>query len=115
MREITVDKSHVAFCGLYCAACPRYVKEKCPGCRENRRASWCGVRTCCLEKSYDSCADCTGFTDVKECGIFNNFMARIFGFIFQSDRAACIAAIKGKGYDVFARDMAVRRARTIRR
>lgn len=115
MSEITADKNLVAFCGLYCAACSRYVKEKCPGCRENKKASWCGVRTCCLERGYDSCADCTEFPEAQECGTFNNFMARIFGFIFRSDRAACIGAIREKGYDAFVRDMAARRARTIRR
>ncbi len=115
MREIRIDKSLVALCGLYCAACSRYVKEKCPGCRENGKASWCGVRTCCLERGHDSCADCAEFPDVRECGTFNNFMARIFGFIFRSDRAACIAAIREKGNAAFAREMAARRARTIRR
>ncbi|HNW29882.1 MAG TPA: DUF3795 domain-containing protein [Spirochaetota bacterium] len=115
MGEITVDTNLVAFCGLYCAACSRYVKEKCPGCRQNEKAAWCGVRACCLKRGYGSCADCTDFRDARECGIFNNFMARIFGFIFRSDRVACVDAIREKGYEGFARDMAARHARTIRR
>jgi hypothetical protein len=115
MREIIIDEELIALCGLYCAACPRYLQEKCPGCRENRKASWCGVRSCCLERGYRSCADCAEFPDVRECKTFNNFMSRIFGFIFRSDRAACIAAVREKGYNAFARDMAARRAQSIRR
>ncbi|HOT45201.1 MAG TPA: DUF3795 domain-containing protein [Spirochaetota bacterium] len=115
MREITIDKNLIAFCGLYCAACSRYIKKKCPGCSQNKKAAWCRVRACCLERGYGSCADCTDFREARECGTFNNFMARIFGFIFRSDRAACIAIIRAEGYEAFARDMAVRRARTIPR
>ncbi len=115
MREITVDKDLVALCGLYCAACSRYLKEKCPGCLENKKAGWCGVRACCLERGYKSCADCDEFQDVRECGRYNNFMARIFGFVFRSDRAACIALIREKDYEAFAREMASRRVQTIRR
>lgn len=115
MREIRADKSLIAFCGLYCGACQRYMSGKCPGCRENTKASWCGVRTCCQEHHYASCADCNDFPDPRECGKYNNFMARIFGFIFRSDRAACIDAIRKNGYDVFARDMAGRHLRTMRR
>ena len=49
----------VARCGLYCGACGSYLKGRCPGCRENVKATWCKVRACCGEHSYASCADCT--------------------------------------------------------
>jgi hypothetical protein len=65
MREIIADKKLIAFCGLYCGACARYLAEKCPGCRENEKASWCGVRSCCLERGYAGCADCVEFPDIR--------------------------------------------------
>jgi hypothetical protein len=114
MGAMKVDKNLIAFCGLYCGACSRLAGEKCHGCRENDKASWCGVRTCCLEHGFASCADCTEFPSVRNCGKFNNFIARIFGFVFRSDRAACIEAIKENGYEAFAREMTARGRRTIR-
>ena len=115
MREIIADKNLVAFCGLYCGACRKYLAEKCPGCRENEKASWCGVRACCLERGYAGCADCPDFPEVRECGKFNNFIARMVGFVLRSDRAACVRLIREKGSDAFAREMASRGAQTIRR
>ena len=49
MKEIISDPKLVAFCGLYCGACKAYLKERCPGCHDNEKATWCKVRTCCLE------------------------------------------------------------------
>jgi hypothetical protein len=115
MRQISADTGLIAFCGLYCGACGRYVNEKCPGCRENEKASWCGVRACCLERGRAGCAGCDEFPAVRECGKFNNFMARIFGFLFRSDRAACVEYIREKGRDAFAREMAARGTQSIRR
>lgn len=39
----------VAYCGLYCGACKSHRKGKCPGCRENSKATWCEIRKCCQE------------------------------------------------------------------
>ncbi|MBN2144478.1 MAG: DUF3795 domain-containing protein, partial [Candidatus Aureabacteria bacterium] len=60
--EITINPRLVAFCGLYCGACGRYLKNKCPGCVGNEKAAWCSVRTCCLENHFSSCAECRDFT-----------------------------------------------------
>jgi hypothetical protein len=49
------------------------------------------------------------------CRKFNNFMSRLFGFIFSSDRAACIRQIKELGIDGHAEKMAGLRAQTIKR
>lgn len=114
MREITVDKNLIAFCGLYCGACSRYLNEKCPGCHENQKATWCKVRTCNMENKYASCADCRQVV-LSECKDLNNFVARIFGFIFRSDRKACLERIKAVGYDAFSREMAEAKMSTIRR
>lgn len=115
MKEITVDSELVAYCGLYCGACKAYLKEKCPGCHENSKASWCKIRTCCQDNSYSSCAMCTTHTEAMRCSKFNNIIARIFGLIFRSDRSACISQIKEIGIDGHAAAMAESRSQTIHR
>ncbi len=57
-----------------------------------------------MDHDFKSCADCN-LMSLNDCKKFNNFVGKIFGFIFNSNRAACIAAIKEKGYDTFAADM----------
>ncbi len=109
------DVEKVAFCGLYCAECGKLQDGKCPGCRENEKASWCKVRECCLENDYGSCADCREFPDAMDCANFNNFFSKVFGTVFRSDRGACIRMIKEKGYDEFADHMEKNRLKSIRR
>jgi hypothetical protein len=115
MREITADKNLVAYCGLYCGACKSYLRERCPGCHENAKATWCTIRTCCAEHGYQSCADCNEFKDPKQCAKFDNFVSRVFGLLFRSNRAACIECIRQKGLESFAGDMAARRAQSMPR
>jgi len=115
MREITANKSLVAFCGLYCGACGAYLRERCPGCAGNEKASWCRIRACCKEKGILSCADCTEFPDAMDCTKFNNFMSKIFGLLFRSDRGACIRQIKREGIEGHAKMMAGKKAQTIKR
>jgi Protein of unknown function (DUF3795) len=106
MREATSNSELVSYCGLYCGSCGKYQKGKCPGCAENEKASWCKIRKCCIEKGISSCADCNEFTDVKDCKMFDNFVAKMFEFVFKSDRKAGINRIKELGYDEFAKFMA---------
>lgn len=115
MKEITADKNLVAYCGLYCGACKRYLNEKCPGCRENEKASWCKVRACNIEKRYGNCSECREFGSVSQCGDFDNFISRIFAFIFRSDRKQCIEFIKNNGSDAFARIMAEEKRHSFKR
>jgi hypothetical protein len=115
MRPIVADENLVAYCGLYCGACGAYLKEKCPGCRENTKATWCKVRTCCAGNGYGSCGDCREFSDARECGKVNNFVSRIFSLIFRSDRPAGIRFIREKGRKAFAEEMATRKTQTIKR
>lgn len=106
MKPIDADASAIAMCGLYCGACKRYRKDKCPGCAGNDKASWCKIRGCCLERGIRSCADCDEFADVRDCKLFDNFLARVFSLIFNSNRAACIDVIRETGYEAFAEKMA---------
>jgi len=115
MRTIQEDAGLVAYCGLYCGACKAYVKEKCGGCHRNEKASWCSVRTCCIGKGLASCADCPEFSNPKDCRKFNNFMSRLFGLIFRSDRAACINQIKVHGLPGHAKRMTELKTQSLRR
>ena len=115
MKEITADSGQVSFCGLYCGACKRFLKEKCPGCEGNEKASWCEIRICCQENNFKSCADCTFFDDVNNCKKFNNFISKICAFIFRSDRKKGIEFIKNNGLDQFAMEMASKKIMTIKK
>lgn len=97
MKAVTSDPALVAYCGLYCGACKRYLNDKCPGCCDNHKASWCKVRSCCIQHEYASCADCETFSDPTECKHFNNFIAKMFALVFRSNRAACIQQIRDVG------------------
>jgi hypothetical protein len=104
----------VAFCGLYCGACKRYLNEKCSGFHDNAKASWCEIRSCCLEYGYSSCAECKEFNNPSHCKNFNNFISKVFGFIFKSDRAACIDQIKKVGNTAYAEKMSELKLQSIK-
>ena len=115
MREIVADPKLVAFCGLYCGACKAYLKEKCPGCQKNEKAGWCKVRTCCIGKAIPTCTDCTEYPNPRDCGKYDNFIARLFGLVFRSDRAACIKQIGEIGLEGHAIKMAELKMQTIKK
>ncbi|MFA5206814.1 MAG: DUF3795 domain-containing protein [Lentisphaeria bacterium] len=115
MKPVVADARLVAACGLYCGACGAYLRGRCPGCCENRKASWCGVRTCCQDHRRASCAECAEVADPRACKKYNNLIARIIGFVLRSDRAACIRQIKALGLQGHAEAMAARRRQTIRK
>jgi hypothetical protein len=115
MKSVVADAELVAYCGLYCGACGAFRRGRCPGCHENQKAGWCKVRTCCLENSYGSCSDCTLVDDLHQCKKFNNFVSKLFAWIFRSDRYACIQQIREKGFSGHAEWMAERGLPTIKR
>ena len=115
MSAIQANAELVAHCGLYCGACKSSLGGKCKGCHENAKATWCKVRSCCTDKQIKTCAECTEFADPQACTKFNNVMSRLFGFVFNSDRAACIAQIKKIGLDGHANAMAKSGSQTIKR
>ena len=102
MQTIEKDIKLIAKCGLYCGSCGKYKNGKCTGCAGNEKASWCKIRSCNLEHGYNSCADCKDFANPNDCKKFNNIISKVFAVVFKSDRAACIAMIKEKGYENFA-------------
>jgi hypothetical protein len=115
VRPVAADQSLIAYCGLYCGACGSYLKGKCPGCAKNEKAAWCKIRACCIGNRYPSCADCKQMPDVLGCIKFNNFVSKLFAVFMRSDRPACIRAIKEKGREAYARDMADKKIVTIKR
>ncbi len=108
-----MGKELIAYCGLYCGACSKYIKGKCPGCRKNDSAKWCKIRTCCMDNGFSTCAACT--MNPHDCKKFNNFFSKIFAFIFKSDREACIRRIRETGEDTFADEMAARKIMTLKK
>ncbi|MGA2061582.1 MAG: DUF3795 domain-containing protein [Thermoguttaceae bacterium] len=115
MKEIVADPKLVACCGLYCGACRAYLGGRCPGCRENHKASWCKVRVCCISNQFASCAECKEFQNPQDCRMFNNWISKLFGLIFRSDRAACVRQIRQIGLEAHAADMAGKKRQTIKR
>jgi hypothetical protein len=114
MKEIVSDKKLIAYCGLYCGACRSYLKEKCPGCKENEKATWCNIRKCCIDNKYSTCADCASI-ETKKSKNYNTFISKIVGLLFNSDRNACLDRIKNVGYDEFAKEMALNKRQTIKK
>jgi hypothetical protein len=106
VATIEVDPTLVAYCGLYCGACPRYLKGRCPGCHDNHKATWCKIRSCNVQHGYRSCADCAECADPHNCGKFHNLLSRLMGVVFQSDRRACVFQIRELGLEGHARAMA---------
>jgi len=109
------DKSLVAYCGLYCGACRKYLAKKCSGCRTNEKLTWCKIRTCCVDNKYNTCADCTSYKIADDCKKFNNLISKIFSLIFKSDRNACIAKIKTVDTEQYANEMSEKGEMTIKK
>jgi hypothetical protein len=104
--EIKIDEKLIAYCGLYCGACSKYVKGKCSGCAENEKATWCKIRLCNMGNNLKSCAECKEYCDLHDCKKVNNPFARLIEFFFNSNRYACIDMIRKDGYERFAKYMA---------
>lgn len=109
MKAIVSDTQNIAACGLYCGACRKFLAGKCPGCKQNEKATWCKIRSCCQENKFKTCAECPH--DVKECKLFSNWIGKVFAF----DRSACIRYIKEQGEQAFAEEMTKRKCQTIKR
>jgi hypothetical protein len=115
MRETTASAELVAYCGLYCGACRQYLSEKCEGCHQNEKATWCKIRTCCSEQGLSSCAQCADFPDPRQCAKFDNLMSKVFALVFRSDRPACIAEIRRLGPEGYAGEMAEKKLQSLKR
>ena len=115
MKVVESNTNLIAYCGLYCGACRSYLTERCPGCHENQKAGWCKIRVCCREQHLATCAECSQFPDPRGCRKFNNFVAKVFGVLLRSDRAACIEQIRQLGLEGHADNMSEHKRQSIRR
>jgi len=92
----------LAYCGLVCSQCGMYRKEKCRGCHSDKPMyAKCKIKACAKERNYTSCAECVDFENLKDCKKLNNFISKIFGLIFRSDRIGNLYRIRKIGLDKF--------------
>jgi hypothetical protein len=101
-KQVNKDENLIAYCGLYCGACPSFISGKCDGCRTNSAKSAvvykaCKVKPCCVENEFFSCADCTICTSTKECKKYNPLLLKIASWVESSDRSKAVEMIKTNG------------------
>ena len=105
IQEIKNNPQLIAYCGLYCGACRKYISGKCPSCKQIKGKHWCNIRTCNIDQKFSSCADCSLETP-NACRKFNNPISKVFAFIFGSNREKCILTIRENGAVWYAAHMA---------
>ena len=66
-----------------------------------------------MANKFNTCAECS--RNVQECKVFSNWKAKVFAFLFKSDRPACIRYIKEHGEQAYADEMSMRKSQTIKK
>ena len=95
----------VACCGLVCSQCGAYTRGKCGGCHCDKPMNLhCKVKPCVGEKGCGTCAGCVDFDNLKDCKKLNNFISKIFAFIFRSDRLGNLSHIREVGLENFQQE-----------
>lgn len=93
----------IGCCGAYCRTCKVMKESLCRGCkpgytegtRDISRAK-CKIKVCCIEKQYDSCADCPEYVS---CDIIQGFYEKK-GYKYKKYREA-LDFIRASGYERF--------------
>jgi hypothetical protein len=67
-----------------------------------------------MEQKLSSCAECKDHSDPMKCKKFNNFVSKLFAFVFKSNRAGCLDQIRNLGLDEYAKKMAASKQVTIK-
>jgi hypothetical protein len=114
IQEIKNDTRLIAYCGLYCGSCRKYLSGKCPSCQQLASPHWCKIRTCCIDKNISSCADCE-LARPNYCKKFNNPISKVFKLIFGSDREKSIIYIRINGANSYATLMSETRQQSLKR
>lgn len=88
--KVKKEDSLLAYCGLYCGACPSYQNtqkvvpinydkknfyEACEGCNSDLNTSWCGpceIKKCNKEKNIRVCIDCNDYPCKKITDFIND-------------------------------------------
>lgn len=68
----------------------------------------CKVKQCAVTREYSTCADCEEFENLKECKKLHNWVSRLFGFIFRTNRIANLNHIREAGLDKFNEEISQR-------
>ena len=123
LKPVVNSTQLIAACGLYCGACRKYRLGKCPGCRmaectdsEQPKYKWlqkCLIRKCCQHLDYSTCAECE--KDVRECKTYNPIISKVFTYLFNSDRPACIRYLRRYGEEAYATQMSHDEKMTMKR
>ena len=99
----------LAQCGLVCSNCGMFVKGRCQGCHsEKPMMRNCKVKKCCLDRQLSTCAECDEFVNLRECRKLHNWISRIFGFIFRTNRIGNLYRIRDVGADRFREETTAR-------
>ena len=101
-EQMNKDENLIAYCGLYCGACPSFTSGKCDGCRSESaksaiRYKKCPVKSCCADNGWFTCADCTEVASVKVCKKYNPLLLQIVSRLEGSDRSKAMDMIKTNG------------------
>ncbi|MBF0543853.1 MAG: DUF3795 domain-containing protein [Candidatus Riflebacteria bacterium] len=92
----------IARCGLVCSECGSYLKGKCSGCHsEKPMFANCPTKKCTLEKNILTCAECSDFQNLKECGKLHNWISRFFGWIYGTNRIGHLESIRKTNLESF--------------
>ena len=98
----------LAYCGLVCSQCGAFTKGRCQGCHSEKPMNLhCKVKPCAQQRNYTTCSECTDFENLKDCKKLNNFISKIFGFVFHSDRIGNLNRIRGAGIENFKEEKMV--------
>lgn len=95
----------IGCCGAYCGTCKVMKENLCQGCklgyangtRDILKAK-CKMKVCCIEKQYNSCADCTEY---DSCDVIQGFYKKI-GYKYGKYKEA-LDFIRRNGYEVFVK------------
>jgi hypothetical protein len=101
--EASKKVEQIGCCGAYCGTCPVIREGACRGCklgyatggRDPARIR-CRIKKCCLEKRFNSCADCPEY---EACPIIQAFHSKT-GYKYRKYREA-ILFIREHGYEAF--------------
>jgi hypothetical protein len=59
------------------------------------------VKKCATGKGIECCGTCGDFPDLRDCRKLNNFVSKVFGFVFRSNRIGNLEAIRQAGVAAF--------------
>ena len=65
----------------------------------------CPVKKCNIERGYSTCAECAEYEDLRKCKNLNNWISKIFGFIFRTNKLRNLERIRKIGLEKFKEEV----------